>query len=175
MSSLKRAKMSRTGIAARFVTPLLLRLNLHLILILLLLPSSVLASLPLSLARYHPPIFSHPSPPCYRGPWLIKKGKLLKDKMQSLYSQVSVYELPFAFRAHWNGWFFSPWAFRAVQLEKPVMLACYCTLRLTWVPTTSANRGTRHLNRCISPLDCILGDVMHFFFRYIEFGVGFVF
>lgn len=31
------------------------------------------------------------------------------------------------------------------------------------MPTASANRGTRRLNRCISPLDCMLDDVMHFF------------
>lgn len=32
------------------------------------------------------------------------------------------------------------------------------------MPTASANRGSRCLNRCISPLDCLLDDVMHFFY-----------
>lgn len=43
--------------------------------------------------------------------------------MQSLYSQVSVYELPFAFRSNWVEWFLHGLSGRAAG--KPGMLACY--------------------------------------------------
>lgn len=33
----------------------------------------------------------------------------------------------------------------------------------------SANVGTRHLNRCKSPLDCMIDDVMHFFVIFQSF------
>lgn len=131
MSSRKRAKMSHPRIAARFVTPVLLCL---------ILPTCtsclfILCSLrqPYSLSALRPSCSSLPFSPCYRGCPAHKKGKLLKDKMQSLYSQVSVYELPFAFRAHWDEWFLH--GLSGCAAGKPGILACYLALN----PNTGAN------------------------------------
>lgn len=66
--------------------------------------------------------------------------------MQSLYSQVSVYELPFASL----GGMVSPWAFRGMQLGS---LGCWSVAWLQLPQVASAQRGSSCFERCVTPLD----------------------
>lgn len=131
MSSRKRVKMSRTRIAARFATLAFCSLsyfffpNLSLILILLLFPAITFFLLLTAILN-----FTLSSPltalillfiPLSLGSLAHKRRKLQKDKMQSLYSEVSVYELPFAFRARQDQCFLR--GLSECAAGKPAMLA----------------------------------------------------
>lgn len=129
MSSRKRVKMSRTRIAARFATLAFCSLSYFFF------PTwaSFLFScffLPSPSFSYWLPSLTLLSPltalillfiPLSLGSLAHKRRKLQKDKMQSLYSEVSVYELPFAFRARQDQCFLR--GLSECAAGKPAMLA----------------------------------------------------